>query len=41
MIIWIDQVIVQELTIQEHIIQEKAKWFTERLGIENFTVFDE
>src|SRR5437660_8255045 len=40
MIIWIDQAIARELTIQGHIIQEKAKWFAERLGVENFAASD-
>ncbi|CAG8703002.1 6092_t:CDS:2, partial [Ambispora gerdemannii] len=32
MLIWVDQAIARELTIQGTLVQEKAKWFAERLG---------
>ena len=40
MIIWVDQAIAQRLTIQGHMVQEKAKWFAGRLGVKDFNASD-
>jgi len=40
MIIWVDQAIAQGLTLQGHMVQEKAKWFAGRLGVKAFNASD-